>query len=329
MRIDDWWAGQGRERYWMEITNRDDLGGDLLAPQSNPDGKPIWHYTLVQYTAPGDIVFHWHKSWAGTPAIVGWSEVVGPLSADAMEWQARGTVGRARAHADVLPNWVMPLGGFTEFKRPVTTPMLNPHFDDVMGAISGKKYGPFIPYQPGVLRATQAYLTKFPSSLVPRISSLAKSAIPAPPGDRKQDYRSRGTNRGQGWLSDPILRKAIENYAVDAAIQHYRAIGATNVEILGKPYDLKLRLHGKERHVEVKGTTVDDAVRVVLTIGEVNHALGWPRTDLFVLDDIEYRHQVAGGYQLSGGTSRVWFDWQPADAGLHPTEFSYDLPDAN
>ncbi|MFD7022113.1 protein NO VEIN domain-containing protein [Promicromonospora sukumoe] len=327
MAIDDWWAGRGDERYWMEITDRPGLGADLRAPQHNPKGAPIWHYALVQYTELGDIVFHWHKTSAGTPALVGWSEVVGPLSVDDIDWQARGTVGRARGHADNLPHWVMGLGGLTDFRHPVTLATLDTRIDQVMDAIGPQKYGPFYRYQPTKLHAQQAYLTKFPAALVPLVQSLAKSSIPAPPDNRRKGGAGkRAAGRSQGRLTDPVLRKAIENYAVDAAISHYEAAGATNIEILGKPYDLKLRLEGRERHIEVKGTTADGAVRVVLTIGEVNHAREWPRTDLFVMDGIQYRQTIAGGYELSAGAARVWKNWQPNDDALHPTEFSYDLP---
>lgn len=323
--INDWWAGNGAERYWMEITDRDGLGADLRAPQSNPDGRDVWHYTLVRYTEPGDIVFHWHRTWAGEPAIVGWSEIVGPLVSDSMEWLAHGTVGRARGRAATLPNWVMPLGGFHEFDRPVTRRMLNSEIQAVVKRMDDLPYAPFYRYRDDELRAMQAYLTKFPAALVPLVESLAKSRVPPPPDNRKKGAARRGVG-GQGRLSDPVLRKEIENYAVDAAIRHYEAAGASDIEILGKPYDLKVMIGGQERHVEVKGTTVDGAVSVVLTVNEVAHARDWPRTDLFVLDGIDYEVKKNGKYRLTGGFTRLWTEWAPSEEHLHPTEFAYDLP---
>lgn len=328
MAIDPWWAGHGDERYWMEITLRDDLGGDLMAPQHNAHGKEVWHYSLVQYTEPGDIVFHWHQDWVGEPAIVGWSEVVGPLSSDSMEWQARGTYGRARGHSDELPNWVMPLGGLHEFDRPVTRRILNERFDEVASAIEGKKYGPFYKYRSDELRAFQGYLTKFPAALVPLVRRLSRTKLPTPPDNRSLPPGGRGaTSVGQGRMADTALRIAIERYAVKKAVEHYKKLGATDIDILGKPYDLRVRLNGKERHVEVKGTTADGAVRVVLTIGEVNHATrNWPRTDLFVVDGIGYEKKTPDQYKLTGGTARLWSDWAPDSNALHATEFMYDLP---
>lgn len=96
MTINNWWQSDQRESYWMEITDRDDLGTSLWAPQRDGSGGESWSYTLLTYVEPGDRVFHWHKSSAGEPAIVGWSEALGPLQVETRSWQARGTRGRAR-----------------------------------------------------------------------------------------------------------------------------------------------------------------------------------------------------------------------------------------
>jgi hypothetical protein len=48
----------------------------------------------------------------------------------------------------------------------------------------------------------------------------------------------------------------MEDHAVRRAIQHYQAERATDIEELGKPYDLKLMLAGEDRHVEVKGSSL-------------------------------------------------------------------------
>jgi hypothetical protein len=41
-----WWQGDRRERCWLEITGRDDLGVDLKAPKLNEASEPYWSYTL-------------------------------------------------------------------------------------------------------------------------------------------------------------------------------------------------------------------------------------------------------------------------------------------
>ena len=80
----------------MEITNREDLGADLEAPQRDASSNESWSYTLVSYVEPGAIIFHWHASIAGEPALVGWSEATGTLEGIDITWQARGSAGRSR-----------------------------------------------------------------------------------------------------------------------------------------------------------------------------------------------------------------------------------------
>jgi hypothetical protein len=48
MSVPLWWEEDGRERFWLEITNRDDLGADLKAPQQNERGEPYWSYELIR-----------------------------------------------------------------------------------------------------------------------------------------------------------------------------------------------------------------------------------------------------------------------------------------
>lgn len=311
----------------MEITGRDELGIDLRAPQQGRKGRPVWHYELVKYAVPGDIVFHWHNPIGAEPAIVGWSEVAGPLYVESDYWVAH-TAG-PDADDSEQPHWVMPLGGMRKFPQPVTRSMLNARLDEVAAVLGGSPYKPWIVYRSDELRAQQGYLTKMPADLVPLIEELAGAALPdrrEPEQGRVRQRRASGRRSGQGWLADPVLRKAIESYAVQAAIDHYRSLGATDIVEVGKPYDLRLRLDGRERHVEVKGTTTDGAVTVALTINEVEHA--WDpevATDLFVLDGINY-DLVDDEFKLSGGNRRWWTDWEPEEESLYPTEFQYALP---
>lgn len=334
MAINEWWAGRPDERFWMEITDRDDVGVDLRAPQANGTGGDEWSYTLVAYTQPGDIVLHWHKHAAGAPALIGWSEVVGPLYEDSMDWLAHGTRGRERGRAQRVANWVTPLGGLHEFEHAVTRADLETERTRILAEIEkvqatqgGAVYKPFYLYGGRQIRATQAYLTKFPASLVATVEALAGQAVGAPslgvPRSATKPGEGRAPSRRQGYLQDAVLRKCIEEYAVARAKAHYENQGA-KITTLGKPYDLKVELGSLERHVEVKGTTAEGPNSVVLTMGEVRHARTWQGVDLFVVDGIRYELRD-GNYHLSGGENHIWRDWLPADDDLHPTEFSYEL----
>jgi hypothetical protein len=76
--LNRWWEGLPSERYWMEITDREDLGSDLWAPKFDDGGRAYWGYNLVTEVRYGDVVLHWHKTLQGAPAMVGWSLVSGP-----------------------------------------------------------------------------------------------------------------------------------------------------------------------------------------------------------------------------------------------------------
>jgi hypothetical protein len=104
--LNRWWEGLPSERYWMEITDRDDVGSDLFAPQFDDGGRAHWSYNLVTEVRVGDVVLHWHKTLQGAPAMVGWSLVSGPPEHSEIVWQARGTFGARRVPPGLnLPGW--------------------------------------------------------------------------------------------------------------------------------------------------------------------------------------------------------------------------------
>lgn len=130
MAVNAWWLGDPAEIYWMEISDRDDVGGELWAPRYNAVGRKEWSYTLVSFVQPGDRVFHWRKA---DRAIVGWSQARGPLGSDTRSWLARGAAGRARGVPSNGPTWVMPLEGLHVLDDPVTRDALNgPLYEDVL-----------------------------------------------------------------------------------------------------------------------------------------------------------------------------------------------------
>jgi len=59
MAINEWWIDNPEERYWMEITDRENLGANLIAPTLAKGDKENFSYTLVSHVKPGDVVFHW------------------------------------------------------------------------------------------------------------------------------------------------------------------------------------------------------------------------------------------------------------------------------
>jgi MrcB-like, N-terminal domain/Domain of unknown function (DUF3883) len=78
---------------------------------------------------------------------------------------------------------------------------------------------------------------------------------------------------GQGLLMDQEVRKKIEVWAEDRAIEHFTGLGWTTIKRVGhiRPYDLECQNEaGEVLHVEVKGTQ-SRGEKVELTDGEVRH----------------------------------------------------------
>jgi hypothetical protein len=106
----------------------------------------------------------------------------------------------------------------------------------------------------------------------------------------------------------------------------YTAEGASLIEELGKPYDLRVIIGGVERHVEVKGSMGNDLATVQLTQGEVLHAARWQPTDLVVVDSIVCWRDQTGSVHTKGGELRIWRNWNPLATSLTPTHLRYELP---
>lgn len=116
-----WWDGDAGERFWLEVTDRQDLGANLHAPQVDDAGREHWSYALVAEVEAGDVVLHWWKIPGAEPALVGFSYAVGDVQQSTIRWKAHGTAARAAdAPVRTKPSWLMPLTEFTQFDTPIT-----------------------------------------------------------------------------------------------------------------------------------------------------------------------------------------------------------------
>lgn len=343
MPINEWWAADPAQKYWLEITDREDLGADLHAPKLDGSGRVNWTYELVRYVQPGDTVLHWHKYLIGRPALVGYSQAVGPLTEDTIIWQAHGTYGRARAEAMPSPSWRLPLRAYRELAAPVEQEALRaaePRLRAVWNLLSdqyqGSLYFPFVFSDSRPIRTAQSYLTKFPSELLALLPGLEKVPIgvrrpPLTPGAGERPTEAGTTNpqrsaRSAGYVADAVLRRAIEQHAVAVATANYQREGWTVTDVgTTRSYDLELTRGAETRHVEVKGST-QAAEEVELTIGEVSHSREPTPCDLFVVGGIEYRRNAADDYSTWGGRRRIWRDWAAEEQDLRATRFRYRLP---
>lgn len=332
--INKWWTGDDRERFWLEITNRTDLGTDLWAPQLDDGGREYWSYSLVNHVRPGDFVLHWSKQ-AG-PAIVAYSHVSGTPQTSAVTWQSRGAYGRQRPSSGEEAGWLAPLSGFRMLRSPITLEGLRGLEDqirqvheDLAQLLIGPLYFPFVFSDRRPLRATQGYLTKFPYRLVAVISELSEMrdlarTEPGEPRQSRQSESNRQTLHG-GRQTDTELRRAIERHAVEIVAELYRHEGY-DVQDVGdrKSWDITAHRDAEEIHIEVKGSTgARDGVD--LTEGEVRNAEDHQQTDLVVVDSINWT-RTTDGFTCNGGRMRRWKSWVPDRSVLIPTSYCYPLP---
>jgi hypothetical protein len=115
--MNKWWNGASGERYWLESTDRPDLGADLNAPLHDDGGKDNWRYTLLREIAAGDVVLHYHKK---KRAIVARSVVVARAIEAEVVWGARGSYAREKGTEPHLrPGLRVPLTSFTQLIEPI------------------------------------------------------------------------------------------------------------------------------------------------------------------------------------------------------------------
>jgi hypothetical protein len=113
-----WWTEDPHERFWLEATDRNDIGADLRAPLADAGGRENWRYSLFRETRPGDIVLHYDGKAA---AITGWSTIAGPAVSHPIIWAARGSYARERgARPEEVPGYSVPLRELTPLATPIT-----------------------------------------------------------------------------------------------------------------------------------------------------------------------------------------------------------------
>jgi hypothetical protein len=229
--INRWWQTDPSERYWLETTDRTDLGVDLNAPQADDSGRERWSYALICEIEEGDVVFHYH---APERAVVAWSRIVGGIWEDDVVWAAHGTTARSkRVTPYKRPGWRLGLEGPFSLSIPVTAAdiaaaeaLLRSVRTDLASRYSGTLYFPFELSDKRPPRAGQAYLTKFPGALVETFPPLkearpsASGTMAAPPtsGTLGTTYRSADetaaiTARDPFTVDPAIVDRGVQGHA--------------------------------------------------------------------------------------------------------------------
>lgn len=333
MPIHQWWASEPSERFWLETTNREDLGVDLRAPLTNESGADDWHYSIIKLARRGDVVFHYH-----TPqdAIVAASVVAGPWTSRSIVWAARGTVARDKGiKPHERPGLVVPLTNFTSLTAPLTLGRLRElkaWLSDLKTDLEKKHGRPvYLPFEISSrpVRLLQGYGFKLARDFVlglPELAQYADLGGPIQPEIVQPGAGSGSIQGGQGYIAPAEVRRVVEEHAMRAATSHFQALGYSIEDVSRTmPFDLCATLGQEEVHVEVKGTT-GSAESVFLTRNEVIHASENPgRAALFVLSGIVLKDK---GVSLvaAGGVVNLWHPWVLDSEALEPLQYRYKLP---
>ena len=151
--VNRWWANHPSEKYWIEITDRPDIGANLKAPQG-----PVSGWFLVKEVQSGDIVYHYDKN---KRSFVGRSYATGKWWEADIEWP------------HTRPGWYTELVGYEGIDPPIPLSRIREDWDQIAEKISELRsmFKPaYFPFESGEKRPTQpvqgGYVCKMPRFLV-------------------------------------------------------------------------------------------------------------------------------------------------------------------
>jgi hypothetical protein len=183
--LNTWWSGDGAEKYWLEITDRVDIGIDLHCPQRDAGGNRSAGFSLIWWVEPGDVVFHYDRK---VRAITAWSRAVGHVVEAPVTWLPHRAATRRRIGvARPQPGWWLDLEGRYELSTPLQLAALRAYGDRVRAVMEALAvahggrplYLPFFFHGGTELRPMQTYLNKVPAALVNALPELGDAAATA------------------------------------------------------------------------------------------------------------------------------------------------------
>ena len=130
--------------------------------------------------------------------------------------------------------------------------------------------------------------------------------------------------KSQGFQVDSAVRKAVEEYAMKRAEEHFVSL-YSSIKRKGKPYDLCCTKKASVLYVEVKGTQTE-GTEILLTPNEVEFANEHRgEMALFLVSNVDVSAKD-GKVFASGGVTHVEPNWVIDMSRLSPLGYSYSLP---
>lgn len=129
-------------------------------------------------------------------------------------------------------------------------------------------------------------------------------------------------SKGQGFQLDHMLRKAIEDHAMNRATSYFESLGYDVANVSARrPYDLECAKGKAKLFVEVKGTQ-STGESVFLTAGEVRFANEHAASmALFILHSV----QVDSSGNVSGGVQNIRKPWVVNQEDLEALSYKYHV----
>ena len=178
--INAWWEHRPGERFWLDVTNRDDRDLCLAAPRGTGSSSTGWTHRLITHVKGGDIVFHYDASLR---AIVAASIAHGRVEKRERSWPAHDGVEGSGPPGRKLPSWSIRLRQSTELDTPVSLSEIARVQWDLYPALRALEDTVGDPlhyaFEMGDMETTRplfGYVLKLPAILVQGIPGLASAA---------------------------------------------------------------------------------------------------------------------------------------------------------
>ena len=288
-----WWINDSEEKYWFEFVKsgfREDSSGNpqLVAPHFSPfnASKRIYRYSLVNFVKQGDVIYHYISK---TRSIVGYSHAKGD-SYDSMDLWHSERVSTEENNKKV-PVFVVDLIDYIPFENPVTLDDLRDKQNELMDYLNNNPHIKYTPFHKGRNIFSEGYLSKFPKEFH-RILNLnyhkGKFSLEAKKRLQKtiNSYNKKRKrkvdiieNPYAGKIpnakepdSNPATKKVMTFPEFDLEqrfVKYMENIGLECTQLRIGSLENDLYINEKDLLIEVKGTTKDEALRMV--IGQIKH----------------------------------------------------------
>lgn len=318
-----WWNKS--EVFWVEVTDRDDIGENIWAPKFDTSGKKrIPSYSLVAMVKPGDIIFHYSRP---RRQYIGHSVAKGYFYDDYEMWGSQGS-DESRKNPFLREVFKVDLSNFSIFEQPIELDEVRKKTNEIFREIeklkeeaSGAIYAPFV-YKNDQLEPPQGYLWKMPRNIAEMIGLIDKDENISS-GVEKKFRPKTNIKRKSKRKTNAKKNKAIELRGMEFASNYFKSQGWEVEDTSSTTVDLTCIKDGIELLVEVKGTQKErNKAKITLTKNEVNLHKQEESNALVIVSEISV-DETSGEPIASGGYGQILYNWSPEDENLIATQFEY------